>query len=56
MELMLLWVCLVVKVKSDAIKINTAKEPGTLGQQEMARLNINIFRNQQTKMDENGCI
>ena len=26
-----LWMCLVVKVKSDALKNNTAKEPGMLG-------------------------
>ena len=26
-----LWMCLVVKVKSNAVKNNTAKEPGMLG-------------------------
>ena len=26
-----LWMCLVVKVKSDAVKNNIAKDPGTLG-------------------------
>ena len=26
-----LWICLVVKVKSDAVKNNVAKEPGMLG-------------------------
>ena len=26
-----LWMCLVVKVKSDAVKNNTAQEPGMLG-------------------------
>ena len=27
----LLWMCLVVKIKSDAVKTNTAWEPGRLG-------------------------
>ena len=26
-----LWMCLVVKVKSDAVKNNTAQEPGMMG-------------------------
>ena len=48
-----LWTCLVVKVKSDAAKTTTAKEPGMLGprikvnwtwvKQEIARMSIDIL-------------
>ena len=43
-----LWMCLVVKVKSDAVKNNIAQEPGVLGKlevvkQEMARVNVEIL-------------
>ena len=47
-----LWMCLVVKVKSDAEKNNSAQEPGMLRpcqgklevfRQEMARVNIDIL-------------
>ena len=45
-----LWVCLVVKVKSDVVKNNAAQEPWSMYQgklevvkQEMARVNIDIL-------------
>ena len=62
----MLWMCLVVKVKSSAVKNNTAQEPGTLCPwikvnwmwpsrrwQEWHQI---LGRNQWTKMDGNGRI
>ena len=35
-----LWMCLVVKVKSDAVKNNIAQEPGMLGPRIKVKLDV----------------
>ena len=60
-----LWMWLVTKVKSDAVKSNIAQEPRMLGPQIKAnqkwpkgdgKSEHQYFRNQQTKMDWNDLI